>query len=62
MTGTGVALLSLCCTVAGVLLSYLGFRRKQKREDEQAGLSRGTLLADVTYIKQSVDEIKETNY
>lgn len=61
MTGTGIALLSLACTAAGVLLSTLGFRRKQKREDEQAGISRGTLLADVTYIKQSVDEIKEDN-
>lgn len=61
MTATLTTFISIGCAVVGALISYLGFRAKQKKADEQSGVTHGTLLSDVKYIMQSVDEIKEDN-
>ena len=53
-----VALITAGCTAIGVLISWLAFSRKNKKDLEKDGESRGVLASDIGYIKAGVDDLK----
>lgn len=53
-----VAFISMGATALGVLISWLAFSRKNKKDLEKDGESRGVLASDIGYIKAGVDDLK----
>jgi len=54
-----VLIVGLCSSVSGILFAFLGFRRNDKNDNKSAGKDEGTLIADVSHIKQSVDRMEQ---
>lgn len=50
--------IALLCTLAGAVISYLGFVRNKSRDDKTEGRQSGQLLSEVGYIKAGIDDIK----
>ena len=50
--------LSIISSVCAIVFGYAAFRRSQKKDDKDAGSERGTMLAEIGYIKSGVDDIK----
>ena len=50
-------LIGLVCSVAGAVLSYLGFLRNKSKDDKKDGQQDGVMLTELGYIKSSVDTI-----
>ena len=42
----------------GVLISWLSFARKLRKEGEKDGEGKGSLASDIGYIKAGVDDLK----
>lgn len=53
-----VTLISAGSTAIGVLFSWLAFARKNKKDSERHGESRGVMASDIGYIKAGVDDLK----
>ena len=53
-----VTLITVSCTALGVFFSWLAFARKNKKDSEKDGESRGVLASDIGYIKAGVDDLK----
>lgn len=53
-----VTLITVGSTALGVLVSWLAFVRKNKKDSEKDGESRGVLASDIGYIKAGVDDLK----
>lgn len=51
------ALTGLACGVVGAVLSYLAFARNQKHDADQEGRETGAVLAELRYIRSSIDSI-----
>lgn len=51
------ALTGLVCGVIGASLSYLAFTRNQKHDADQEGREAGSVLAELRYIRSSIDSI-----
>ena len=56
--GLLIALLSLISGGGGVLISWLAFLKKSRRDSEKFGESKGFLASDIGYIKAGVDDLK----
>lgn len=50
--------LSIVSSLCAIVFGYAAFRRNQKTDDKEAGSERGTMLAEIGYIKSGVDDIK----
>ena len=50
--------LTIVSGICAVAFGYAAFRRNQKSDDKDAGNERGTMLAEIGYIKSGVDDIK----
>ena len=57
-TGTIMTLLSVVSAVFGVLISWVAFSRKSKKDTEKVGEDKGVLASDIGYIKAGVDDLK----
>ena len=57
-TGLLISLLSLGSAGLGVLISYLAFVKKNKKDAEDKGESRGFIASEIGYIKAGVDDMK----
>ena len=55
---TGEQILTAVSVIAAVVFGYLAFVRNKKKDDEQDGQDKGTMLSDIGYIKAGVDDIK----
>lgn len=53
-----VTLVTLGSAILGVLISWIAFARKSKKDLEKDGESRGVLASDIGYIKAGVDDLK----
>ena len=56
--GLLIALLSLISGGGGVLISWLAFLKKSRRDSEKFGENKGFLASDIGYIKAGVDDLK----
>ena len=56
-----IALASMLSGGAGVLIAYLTFSKKQKKDTVAEGESRGVMASDIGYIKAGVDDLKREN-
>ena len=56
--GVIMTLLSVLSAACGVLISWITFSRRSKRETERLGESRGVMASDIGYIKAGVDDLK----
>ena len=52
-----VLVVGLCSSVSGILFAFLGYR-SDKKDTKLCGKDEGTLVSDVSYIKQSVDRVE----
>ena len=50
-----VLIVGLCSSISGILFAFLGFRRNDRHDNKNEGKDEGTILSDLTHIKQSVD-------
>ena len=57
-TGLLIALLSLISGGAGVLISWLAFVKRSRRDSEKFAENKGFLASDIGYIKAGVDDLK----
>lgn len=57
-SGVVFTLISLASAVVGVAISWIAFSRKNKKENERLGESRGVMASDIGYIKAGVDDLK----
>ena len=48
----------LWSSVFRILFAFLGYRRNDKKDTKLCGKDEGTLVSDVSYIKQSVDRVE----
>ena len=53
-----ISLLALISGALGVLISWVTFNRKQKKDAGQEGESRGVIASDIGYIQAGVDDLK----
>lgn len=53
-----MAFISVGAAALGVLISWLAFARKNKKDSERDGENRGVLASDIGYIKAGVDDLK----
>ena len=53
-----VLIVGLCSSVSGIIFAFLAFRRNDRSDNKNAGKDEGTLIADVSHIKQSVDRME----
>lgn len=53
-----VLVVGLCSSVSGILFAFFGYRRNDKKDTKLCGKDEGTLVSDVSYIKQSVDRVE----
>lgn len=53
-----VLIVGLCSSISGILFAFLGFRRNDKNDNKSEGKDEGTLVADVSHIKQGVDRME----
>ena len=51
-------IIGIIFTTIGALISYLGFRRNQSKDDRNEGERDGVLYTELGYIKANTDEIK----
>lgn len=51
-------LVGALCAIGGLIISYAVFSRTKAREDAQEGENKGTMFAELGYIKANTDEIK----
>lgn len=62
MQGTTIALIcsltSIASAVLGFLISFLTFRKNNKKDDVAEGQSKGVMASDIGYIKAGVDDLK----
>ena len=56
-----VALITAGSTALGVLLSWITFALRAKREREKDSESRGVMASDLGYIKAGIDDLKREN-
>ncbi len=56
-----VTLITVGSAALGVFFSWLAFARKNKKDSEKDGESRGVLASDIGYIKAGVDDLKREN-
>ena len=49
---------ALLCTIAGAVISYVGFLRKKSKDDKSEGRQSGQMLTELGYIKSGIDDIK----
>ena len=54
-----VLIVGLCSSVSGIIFAFLAFRRNDRSDNKNAGKDEGTLIADVSHIKQSVDRMEQ---
>lgn len=52
------ALLGAGCTILGLVISWLAFRRNEKKASMDEGEQTGTILTELGYIKGGIDDIK----
>lgn len=57
-TGLITTLLSLFSGGVGVLISWLAFLKRSKKDSEKYGENKGFLASDIGYIKAGVDDLK----
>lgn len=57
-TGLAISLFSFLAAALGVLISYLAFAKKNKKEAEDKGENRGFIASEIGYIKAGVDDMK----
>lgn len=50
--------IALLCTIAGAIISYLGFVRSKTKDDKSEGQQSGQMLTELGYIKSGIDDIK----
>ena len=53
-----VSIFSVIFAALGVLVSWLAFSRKEKKDTRTEGEHRGILASDIGYIKAGVDDLK----
>lgn len=53
-----VLIVGLCSSISGILFAFLGFRRNDRHDNKSAGKDEGTLVSDISHIKQSVDKME----
>lgn len=53
-----VSIFSVIFAALGVLISWLAFSRKEKKDTQTEGEHRGILASDIGYIKAGVDDLK----
>ena len=53
-----VLVVGLCASISGIIFAFLGFRRNDRHDNKSAGKDEGTLISDVSHIKQSVDRME----
>lgn len=57
-----VATVGVLCSIAfgflGFIVSYLALTHDRKKDDMEAGQSKGVIASDVGYIKAGVDDLK----
>lgn len=56
-----VTFITVISGALGMLISWLTFARKAKRDNERDGESRGVLASDIGYIKAGIDDLKREN-
>lgn len=54
-------IVAVCVPCVALLFTILTYGRNAKRETEQAAAGRATMTADISYIRNSIDEIKLDN-
>lgn len=53
-----VLVVGLCSSISGILFAALGHRRNERKDTKKSGETEGSLVSDVTHIKQSIDRIE----
>ena len=56
--GIVLTIISVVSAVLGVVISWVAFSRKSRKENERLGESRGVMASDIGYIKAGVDDLK----
>jgi len=50
--------LSVISTVCAIFFGYMAFNRNRKKDENDDGASKGTMLTEIGYIKGGIDDIK----
>lgn len=53
-----VLIVGICANISGILFAFLGFRRNDRHDNKNEGKDEGTIMSDITHIKQSVDRME----
>lgn len=53
-----VAVIGLISTLCGIWFGYSGYKRSERKDNQQEGKESAILLSDIGYIKSGIDDLK----
>jgi hypothetical protein len=53
-----VAVLGVIGTLCGIYFGYSGYKRTERKDNQQEGKESATLFSDIGYIKSGIDDLK----